>query len=570
MIAQETTFLKAFGVFQKIREFLQGASRESLRLDEVERVVQAYLAEEGLAFLQEYVEGAGDGDEGETVTVEGRVLHRSEAPHRRRYLSIFGEMAIFRYVYSAGEKKPIEYAPLDAHLGFPAGEISYVLEDYQERLCVKSPFAKSAEDLKAILGTAVSVGTAERLNQQMANYAQSYQLSALTEENTPAPEAEGELLVVAADGKGVVMRRTLEQRLKEERESVAATTCDEPSGEKARPPSSDDSGSISSGASADRKDSHRRVRKERGRRRQALLRAQASQRSHAKKKGDSNAKDSQGGPKKSRKQMAYVGAVYTIDRFRRTADHVLDEVARRRREKERPRPQHKRVWGEMTRLQEGELLNGRSLLFVNLAVDCHLRDPERKKKLICLMDGEEPLWVAKQEWLERGIEILDFFHAMEHLWKVARQFHQGRAVEKFVEHHARMLLEGKVDYAVRNFGRLMRKRKLRGKKKKEVKRAIKYFRHNRHRMRYDEYLARGYPIGSGVAEGTCRNLVKDRMELTGMKWEHLGAQAMVYTRALYLNQEWDQFVNYRIEKEQERLYGKDTVYSKLTPYGQAV
>jgi hypothetical protein len=248
----------------------------------------------------------------------------------------------------------------------------------------------------------------------------------------------------------------------------------------------------------------------------------------------------------------------------------LDEVARRDRAEERPRPQHKRVWGEMTQLYQGELLNGRSLLFVQLAIDCELRDPKRKKTLICLMDGEEPLWDAKQQWLERGIEILDFYHVMEHLWKVGRQFHKGRVLEEFVEHHARMLLEGKVDYAVRNFGRLMRERKLRGKKKTKVQRAIKYFRHNRHRMHYDEYLANGYPIGSGVAEGTCRNLVNDRMELTGMKWEHLGAEAMVYTRALYLNEEWDQFVAYRVEKEQERLYGKDTAYSKITPYGQAV
>ena len=109
MMTEETTYLKALGVFQRICQFLQSASREGLRLDEVERVVQARLAEEGLAFLQEYVDGVGSGDEGQEVTVEGRVLHRSESPHPRRYLSIFGEMEIVRYVYSAGAKKPIEW-----------------------------------------------------------------------------------------------------------------------------------------------------------------------------------------------------------------------------------------------------------------------------------------------------------------------------------------------------------------------------------------------------------------------------------------------------------------------------
>ena len=535
MITQETDFLKAMGVFKRIAQFLHDARRAGLRMDQIERKVKTDLAEAGLAFLEEYIEASGDGDQGETVSWEGRVLTRSEEPQRRRYLSIFGELRIWRYVYSAGEKKQIEYAPLDGYLGLPVGESSYVLEDFLQRLCVKSPFGKSVDDLQAILGTSVSVRTAEHMNHQMASFGESYRLSALTEENTPPPENEAELLVVAADGKGVLMRRTLEERLREEREAAASGlekgTHAPPQGERARSDEASREEGVGSGESSDEE-----------------LR----------------------GKKKSRKQMAYVGAVYTIEPFYRTADDVLDEVCRRSREKKRPRPQNKRVWGEMTRLVEGEVLNGRSSLFLQLAIERHLRDPKRKKPLICLMDGEKPLWAAKREWLEDAVEILDFFHALEHLWKVARCFHKGRAADAFVEHHARMFLEGKVDYAIRNFRRLLRERKFRGKKQKKVERAIGYFRHNRERMHYDEYLAKGYPIGSGVAEGTCRNLVNDRMELTGMRWEYQGAQSMIYLRALSLNDEWDQFIDYRIEKEQDRLYGEDTMYGKLTPYGQAV
>ncbi len=73
-------------------------------------------------------------------------------------------------------------------------------------------------------------------------------------------------------------------------------------------------------------------------------------------------------------------------------------------------------------------------------------------------------------------------------------------------------------------------------------------------MRYDEYLAAGYPIGSGVVEGACRHLVKDRLEQTGMRWTVNGAQAMLHLRAIYLNGQWNAFVNYRIETEQARLY----------------
>ncbi len=85
---------------------------------------------------------------------------------------------------------------------------------------------------------------------------------------------------------------------------------------------------------------------------------------------------------------------------------------------------------------------------------------------------------------------------------------------------------------------------------------ITYLANNREHMRYDEYLAAGYPIGSGVAEGACRHLVKDRMEQTGMRWTVEGAQAMLHLRASYLNDQWDEFVEDRIEREQNRLYGK--------------
>ena len=119
----------------------------------------------------------------------------------------------------------------------------------------------------------------------------------------------------------------------------------------------------------------------------------------------------------------------------------------------------------------------------------------------------------------------------------------------------RDLLEGRVDSVIGVFRRRMIQERLRGNKRKVVRSAIEYLGNNREHMRYDEYLAAGYPIGSGVAEGACRHLVKDRMEQTGMRWTLPGAQAMLHIRALYLNDQWDDFLEYRIEQEQTRLYG---------------
>jgi hypothetical protein len=257
--------------------------------------------------------------------------------------------------------------------------------------------------------------------------------------------------------------------------------------------------------------------------------------------------------RKGKKQMAYVGAVYTIDRFRRTTDDVLDEMARRKRTKELPRPQHKRVWAEMTRIVEGEPLSGREWLFTGLAVECDQRDPERQKTLICLLDGEHSLWDMQREWFHRAIGILDIFHVSERIWEVAHCFHARESddAQQFATHHLRMMLDGKVGYVLRNLRRLLEenKKELDSEKRKTVREAITYFGNNQEHMCYDKYLAAGYPIGSGVAEGACRHLVKDRLELTGMRWERKGAQSMLHLRAIYLNGEWDQFVNYRIEKQ---------------------
>jgi hypothetical protein len=573
MIAQELTFLKAGGVFQRIARSLGEAFCNGLRLDEVERQLKEDLREAGLAFLEGFVEASGDGDQGAAVSGEGAVLTRSETPQTRRYLSIFGELSISRYVYSSGQKKLIEYSPLDAQLGLPAGEISYVLEDFQQRLCVQTPYGKSTEDLKAILGTGVVVGTAEHMTQEMGEFAKAYRLSALTDEGTPPPENEAEFLVVAGDGKGVVMRKTLAERLREEKQAASAEkqtpAADGPSeaaGSQQESASERSREDDSRDEDASGKGQRRAARKRRQRRQRTLARRQ-SKKKGSRKEGSATRKEE---TKKSRKQMAYVGAVYTIAPFVRTPAQILNETSRRERAKDRPHPQNKHVWGEMTQLVEGELIDGRSSLFLHLAVECHLRDPKHQKTLICVMDGEEPLWAAKEEWLDRAVEVLDFFHVLDHLWKIKRSLPKSCPADDFVDHHARMLLEGKVDYVVRNFGRFINEWKLRGKAKAEMQRGIGYFRRNRERMCYDEYLAKGYPIGSGVAEGTCRNLVKDRMELTGMRWERRGAQSMIHLRALYLNGEWKVFINYRIEKEQKQLYGKAAAYSTITDYAQAL
>jgi hypothetical protein len=263
------------------------------------------------------------------------------------------------------------------------------------------------------------------------------------------------------------------------------------------------------------------------------------------------------GEKANKKQMACVGAVYTIDRFVRTADDVVEEVRRRQRAAGRPAPCHKHVWAEMTRVLDGGPCNGRVALFARLAQERRQRDPSGQRPTVCLFDGEPALW---QEWLEQlgdTVGILDLFHVLERLWEAAHCFHAEGSTEAegFVTARLRLLLEGKVRYVIGGLRQMRTKRGLRGSKAQVLARVTNYLENNQEWMRYDDYLAAGYPIGSGVAEGACRHLVKDRLEQTGMRWTVAGAQAMLHLRATYLNGDWEAFWQYLIQQEQSQLYG---------------
>ncbi len=502
--ATEFDFFKARKQFEKMCEFIEQASEEGQRIDQVERELFPKAMEMCLHLLAAFVKAHGDGNEGASLERNARTLRRFPQRHEKRYLSVFGELLISRFVYGLREGQAIEWVPLDAALGLPAGENSYVLEDWLERLCVKEAFGEAVADLRAWLGTTVSVRTAEGINRNLAEDSEAFRLN----QGTPSPKEDEEILVVSADGKGVPMRRPLEQRLREE--AGAAATAQAVS-ERSAPPRA--------------------------------------------------APQEAGAPRRcGKKQMAYVGAVYSIAPFVRTAEDVLDEVRRRQRSPQRPRPVQKRLRAQMTRIHEGEAMSAAPFLFIDMAVECQQRDPQRKKTLVCLMDGERQLWDLQEEWFRRAVGILDLFHALKRLWEVAHCLHDEQSAEasEFVTHHLEMLLQGRVVYVFRNFRSLIQRHDLKGSRKKTLESAITYYENNREHMRYDEYLAAGYPIASGVIEGACHHFVKDRMEGAGMRWELEGAQAMLSLRAIYLNGQWSDFIDYRIIKEQTSLYGERT------------
>jgi hypothetical protein len=278
------------------------------------------------------------------------------------------------------------------------------------------------------------------------------------------------------------------------------------------------------------------------------------------------------GPKPDRKKMATVGSVYTIDPYVRTPQEVVEALFRKpdepRPKSDRPRPCHKHGYARMfCYTDEGEIVDSQAAVFSWISDQVRRRDPDGSKEKVCIMDGQESLWDTK-ELVQSDvdtIDILDLLHVTPRLWKASRVFYgkdDGQAGQ-FLRDRVLRILQGKTSSVVRGLRRMASTRKLSKSQRKDIEKICQYFEKNEDRMRYDEYLKKGYPIASGVIEGACRHVVKDRLERSGMNWTLPGAQAMLQLRCMYINGQWEQFTKYRIERENERLYPHRSLVDQL-------
>jgi len=188
----------------QLQDFIRQAAHDGKAIHEVERDVWCRLRKMGRHALGLFLRLQGDGDMGQTIPApagNGESWHRLDGLHQRRYVSVFGEFRLRRVVYGSRDKQKIEFVPLDNRLQLPEGVFSYVLQDWDQSLCVEQAFQKASATMWRILGIKQSVDSLEHMNQQMAQQVTTFML------NRPQPEQEGAIVVASADQKGIVMRR---------------------------------------------------------------------------------------------------------------------------------------------------------------------------------------------------------------------------------------------------------------------------------------------------------------------------------------------------------------------------
>ena len=254
------------------------------------------------------------------------------------------------------------------------------------------------------------------------------------------------------------------------------------------------------------------------------------------------------GDKKTRKKEAIATAVYTIEPYDRTPQDVVNALFKKGDPPpDRPAPHHKQVFAS---------LRGKDPAIKRLAAWATRREGEHIRERVALTDGAEPLQKHVLAKLTGFTLILDIIHTDEYLWKAGTAIYGETDPHRaeWVETQMLDILSSRSDEVIRRLEGKAATLHRRSQAASSLRGVANYLRRNQPYMDYAEYLRRGWPIGTGVVEGTCRHLIKDRMELSGMRWTMAGAGALLALRSVNENGDWDDFHTFRRVQRHQCLY----------------
>ncbi|MDX9722145.1 MAG: ISKra4 family transposase [Myxococcota bacterium] len=256
------------------------------------------------------------------------------------------------------------------------------------------------------------------------------------------------------------------------------------------------------------------------------------------------------GEKRNRKRMVEVAAVYSVAPNQRTVEEVLGELQSRRVRRAAPRATKKRVWASVRA--------GLKEVIAEMFEEAQRRDPEQRQRWVVLVDGnKDQIKQILKQAKERKVKItllLDFIHVAEYLWKAAYSFNAeaSQEAEAWVRERLAETLRGRSSEVAAGITRSATLRKLCKAKRQAADKCAAYLVANRALLRYDEALTAGFPIATGIIEGACRHLVKDRMDITGARWSLDGAEAVLRLRALRSSGDFDEYWRFHLACEHER------------------
>jgi len=418
--------------------------------------------------------GVADGE-----GVERRAVERD---HQRPLASVFGEVTVNRLAYRQRGEQNLYVA--DGALNVPEERASHGVRRLAAVEAAAGSFEHATGQVRERTGLTLGKRQVEELTVRAAvDFEQFYaeRVSASEEQQHGVQD----VLVLSADGKGIVMRA----------EALRDAT------------------------------------------------ARAAQRASPKLKTRLSK-----GEKANRKRIAEVGAVYDIEPAARTPTDVLAPT----KEKALPAPKAKHKWLTASVVEDA------ATVVADIFDEADRRDPVHQRQWVALVDGNNhQIDRIKKEAKTRKVKVtivVDVVHVLEYLWGAAWCFFDegDQTAEQWVHEKALAILEGKagiVAAAIRRKATLLR---LPDDKRAKADRAADYLLNKRPYLDYPTALANGWPIATGVIEGACRHLVKDRMDITGARWGLQGAEAILKLRALISNDDFNAYWEYHLAQERHR------------------
>jgi hypothetical protein len=271
------------------------------------------------------------------------------------------------------------------------------------------------------------------------------------------------------------------------------------------------------------------------------------------------------GEKHGRKRMAELACVYDAVPVPRAPQDIISTPAQQRRKTtaqaarpegkaKRREPQAKGKW------LTASVTDDIPAVIAAAFDEAERRDPARHREWAVLVDGNNTqIDAVTAEAASRGITvtiIIDLIHVLEYLWQAAWSFFdKGEpAAEEWVADQARKILHGNARQAAAGIRRRATTYSYRGTERAGADECARYLTAKARYLDYPAALSKGWPIATGVIEGACRHIVKDRMDITGARWGLEGAEAILKLRALTASGDFDAYWLYHLRREHERIH----------------
>jgi hypothetical protein len=417
----------------------------------------------------------------EVVGDEGGARGRVESGHGRALETVFGTVTVERLAYRAPGVGNLH--PADATLNLPVERHSHGLRKLTALEAARGSFQDATDAISRQTGQLLG----KRQVEELASLA-AMDFEEFYETRRPVRSERGELLVLSADGKGIVMR-------------------------------------------AD------------------ALRTRAPARPRA-----GPAKPSLSGDQKhGRKRMAEIGAVYDATPAPRTPADILPSAGPEGYEPA-PGPVAANKWLCASVVTAPAAVIGR------VFDEAERRDPKHRRAWVALVDGaNHQIERIKFEARKREVKVtivVDFVHVLQYLWNAAGCLHPNDdpAAEHWVHRQAIRVLEGHARKVAGTIRRQATNTRLDSAARKPADEAANYLTNKSPYLDYLPALAHGWPIATGIVEGACRHLVKDRMDITGARWGLAGAEAILKLRALKANGDFEAYWHYHLAQERHHIH----------------